>query len=209
MFCIGVIFTLTWVESFIVDIRAFMEFRTDIMKKVNFTGFDNVSGIPDREIIPNYIHYIRLEQPEIRSVRKSEILTSYTIHLEKHINVLRFFEAVCMKSAFMIQKPEKIYIHTDTPKLRGKYWEELLRIPGFSNCLVIKQVTAPKQIFGVEFYWNAHKVRKPRLRQPGHQNKSRGKLQADVLRLLVLRRYGGMYLDNDIFVINSLDKYRR
>ena len=34
-------------------------------------------------------------------------------------------------------------------------------------------------------------------------------VQADVLRLLVLRKYGGMYLDNDIYVINSLDKYRR
>ena len=34
-------------------------------------------------------------------------------------------------------------------------------------------------------------------------------LQADVLRLLILRRYGGIYLDNDIYVVNSLDKYRR
>ena len=25
----------------------------------------------------------------------------------------------------------------------------------------------------------------------------------------MLRKYGGMYLDNDIYVINSLDKYRR
>ena len=27
--------------------------------------------------------------------------------------------------------------------------------------------------------------------------------------MLVLRKYGGMYLDNDIYVINKLDKYRR
>ena len=26
---------------------------------------------------------------------------------------------------------------------------------------------------------------------------------------MVLRKYGGMYLDNDIYVINSLNKYRR
>ena len=28
-------------------------------------------------------------------------------------------------------------------------------------------------------------------------------------RLLVLKKYGGIYLDNDIYVINNLDKYRR
>ena len=28
-------------------------------------------------------------------------------------------------------------------------------------------------------------------------------------RLLVLKKYGGIYLDNDIYVINKLDRYRR
>ena len=65
-----------------------------------------------------------------------------------------------MKSAFLIQRPEKIYIHTNTPKLTGKYWNQLLEIPGFQDCLVIKQVNMPTQVFGVEFYWNAHKVGK-------------------------------------------------
>ena len=30
-----------------------------------------------------------------------------------------------------------------------------------------------------------------------------------LLRLLVLRKYGGIYLDNDILVINNFDKYRK
>ena len=63
-----------------------------------------------------------------------------------------------MKSAFMIQKPKKIYIHTDTPEFRGKYWKQLLDIPGFKDVLEIKKVSAPSQVFGVEFYWNAHKA---------------------------------------------------
>ena len=66
LFCVGVFISLTWVDSYVSDIKAFMEFRTNIMKKVNFTGFDNVNGVTGKEIIPNYIHYIRLEQPEIR-----------------------------------------------------------------------------------------------------------------------------------------------
>ena len=63
-----------------------------------------------------------------------------------------------MKSAFIIQRPEKIFIHTDTPELTGKHWEQLLDIPGFSKALVIKKVVAPSHVFGVEFYWNAHKA---------------------------------------------------
>ena len=63
-----------------------------------------------------------------------------------------------MKSAFVIQRPDKIFIHTDTPELKGKYWEQLLGIPGFKDTLVIKQVEAPTKVFGVEFFWNAHKA---------------------------------------------------
>jgi len=165
VFCVGLILSLTILDPHISDTRAFIEFRTNILRKVNFTNFDNQKG-SNKLLIPNYIHYIRLEQPEIR-----------------------FFEAVCMKSAFIIQRPDKIFIHTDTPELTGKYWKQLLDIPGFRDVLVIQKVVAPSQVFGVEFYWNAHK--------------------ADVLRLLILKKYGGIYLDNDIYVINNLDKYRR
>ena len=63
-----------------------------------------------------------------------------------------------MKSAFMIQRPDKIFIHTDTPQFQGKYWKQLLEIPGFKDVLVIKTVEAPTKVFGVEFFWNAHKA---------------------------------------------------
>ena len=60
-----VFLSLSWSDQYITDVKAFIEFRTNILKKVNFTNFDNVNGVA-KEIIPNYIHYIRLEQPEIR-----------------------------------------------------------------------------------------------------------------------------------------------
>ena len=65
VFCIGLILSLSWAEQHISDMKAFIEFRTNILKNINFTNFDNVKGA-DRYLIPNYIHYIRLEQPEIR-----------------------------------------------------------------------------------------------------------------------------------------------
>lgn len=33
--------------------------------------------------------------------------------------------------------------------------------------------------------------------------------RSDVLRAMILMAYGGIYLDNDVYVINSLDKYRK
>lgn len=32
--------------------------------------------------------------------------------------------------------------------------------------------------------------------------------RADVLRILILMNYGGIYLDNDCYLVNSFDKYR-
>ena len=64
-FCVGLILSLSLCDYFMSDTRAFIEFRTNILRKVNFTNFDNERG-SDKPVIPNYIHYIRLEQPEIR-----------------------------------------------------------------------------------------------------------------------------------------------
>ena len=63
-----------------------------------------------------------------------------------------------MKSAFIIQRPDKIFIHTDTPDLTGKHWQQLLDIPSFKDVLVIKKVEAPSQVFGVDLFWNHHKA---------------------------------------------------
>ena len=67
VFCVGLTLSLDQLVPLISDTRAFIEFRTNILRKVNFTNFDNVKG-SDKLLIPNYIHYIRLEQPEIRYV---------------------------------------------------------------------------------------------------------------------------------------------
>ena len=61
----GLLASLTWADSLLSQTRAFIEFRTNILRPTDFSQFDNVSGA-GREIIPNYVHYIRLQQPEIR-----------------------------------------------------------------------------------------------------------------------------------------------
>ena len=98
--------------------------------------------------------YYRINQP------KPEI---YLVQFNYRINQseLRFFEAVCMKSAFIIQRPEKLFVHTTDLDLSGGYWDTLKKIPGFKEALVVKRIIEPDQIHGVQFYWTAHKVIHP------------------------------------------------
>ncbi|XP_023320869.1 uncharacterized protein LOC111695693 [Eurytemora carolleeae] len=166
IFLVGVLAAVLFSESLITSTRAFIEFRIGVYKENRFGNIFSPVENSDGFLIPNYIHYIRINQSE-----------------------LRFFEAVCMKSAFIIQRPEKLFVHTTDLDLSGGYWDTLKKIPGFKEALVVKRIIEPDQIHGVQFYWTAHK--------------------ADVVRLLVLKKYGGIYLDNDIYVINSLDQYRR
>ena len=78
VFCVGLILSLTILDPHISDTRAFIEFRTNILRKVNFTNFDNQKG-SNKLLIPNYIHYIRLEQPEIRCFLYIDHLPYHTI----------------------------------------------------------------------------------------------------------------------------------
>ena len=43
-----------------------------------------------------------------------------TVLFKSNIIIMRFFEAVCMKSAFMVQRPEKLFIHSDTGPPTGR-----------------------------------------------------------------------------------------
>jgi len=164
LFMVGALVAIKYSLTLTRDTRAFLEFRTDAHSATKFSG--PVSEPAEKFLIPNYLHYIRINR-----------------------TYLRFFEAVCMKSAFLIQRPERIYLHSDVGEVTGPHWDHLLAIPGFKEVLVMQRVTVPETVFGTSFYWIAHK--------------------ADVLRLLILKRYGGIYMDNDVYVINNLDHYRR
>ena len=40
VFCLGLILSLAWTDKYISDMKAFIEFRTNILKNVNFTNFE-------------------------------------------------------------------------------------------------------------------------------------------------------------------------
>lgn len=81
---------------------------------------------------------------------------------------------IAVRSAFLINRPVKIYLYYRyTP--RGVWWERV------TEFVELVQVSVPRQIFGKKLCCYAHK--------------------ADVLRLMILYKYGGIYLDLDSICI--------
>jgi len=101
-----------------------------------------------------------------------------------------FVEAVCVLSAFKNHRPDKILFHTDVDSFVGPYWEKVKNTPGI--VYEFRKVILPDTIFGQNFsrafhVWHA----------------------SDVTRIKILMEYGGIFLDNDVYVVQSLHKYRK
>lgn len=106
---------------------------------------------------------------------------------------IRYIHFICILAAFKNQKPDKIFFHFDNTKtFSGKYWETLQKTKGFSEILFFDKVELPDEIFGQEL--------NPQWR------KWHG---SDIMRIRVLMKYGGIYLDNDCYLVNSVDRYRK
>lgn len=101
-----------------------------------------------------------------------------------------FVDAVCVLSALKNHRPDKIMFHTDVSRFIGPYWEKVKNAPGI--VYEIRKVVLPDEIFGQKFSRGYH------LWHAG-----------DVTRIRILMEYGGIFLDNDIYVVQSLEKFRK
>ena len=74
----------------------------------NFENFNNETGI-DRFIVPNIIHFVQFNRSSFK-----------------------FFEYICLRSAYLQQRPDYIFIHTDMKSgFKGKYWSWIKNEPDF------------------------------------------------------------------------------
>ncbi|KAK4002361.1 hypothetical protein OUZ56_004195 [Daphnia magna] len=105
-----------------------------------------------------------------------------------------FIDYICIQAAFRNHRPDHFYIHTNEAgrKFRGKYWELIERDLELRSRIRILPLEPPSEIFGQEI--------PPDLR-PFHGG--------DIARIRTIMKYGGIYLDNDVYVIKNLDKYRK
>ena len=136
----------------------------------SFSDFNNETGA-EHLIVPNIIHFIHYNKPE-----------------------LNFVDYVVLKAAMRNHKPDMFYYHTDIVnfKFEGKYWDWVKKEEQLWSRIRVKYLEAPTEIFGQKLSegWRFYHG-------------------GDIGRIRVLMQYGGIYLDNDAFVIRSLDKYRK
>jgi hypothetical protein len=105
-------------------------------------------------------------------------------------NNLTFVDAVCVLSAFKNHRPDKIMFHTDVDSFVGHYWEKVKNTPGI--VYEFRKVVLPDTIFGQSFSKSFHVWH-----------------ASDVTRIRILMEYGGIFLDNDVYVVQNLDKFRK
>lgn len=88
-----------------------------------------------------------------------------------------FVHFLSVYTAFKVHRPEQIHFHCEyEPK--GHWWEKAKRY------VTLNKIRAPTEIFGNPI--------------------ERLENKADVIRLEVLKRFGGIYLDIDVISINSM-----
>lgn len=118
----------------------------------------------DDSYVPNFIHFIRLGN-----------------------RPLSFVEVVCIRAAWIQQRPDILMIHCDNcnATTRSPFWKHIKDIPRLS----LRHIEYPKTIFGRRISYVQH--------------------ASDIVRIEILQKYGGIYLDSDSYLVKSLDKYRR
>jgi len=120
----------------------------------------------------------------------SNIVPNYVHFIFFEYTNITYTTAVCVLAAFKNQRPEKIFFHTNAEEFTGPHWIKIRDTLG--PVLEIRHIEMPTHIFG-------QTLRREWL--PSHA--------ADVTKIRVLMQYGGIFLDNDCYVVRSLDVFRR
>lgn len=154
----------------------------------------DVITINKRDVIPDWEKDLEFTgfNNETGTADGHYIVPNYVHFLRFGKKDISFVHMICLLAALKHQKPDKLFIHTDVDKFEGKYWNILCNTPGFKNVLVIEKMKLPREIFGQKLnqgWANFH--------------------GADVARLKAMMKYGGIYMDNDSYVVRSLNDLRK
>ncbi|KAF2898699.1 hypothetical protein ILUMI_07474 [Ignelater luminosus] len=113
-----------------------------------------------------------------------------------HVHYLRlnqssftYVDEMCLLSVFKNHVPERIIIHTYNSNLSGLFWERIKKTRGLRLLLQVLPIDIPIEI-ATKTNNNMSVIR-------------------SYMKLKILKRYGGIILDNDVFVVNNLDGYLR
>jgi len=116
---------------------------------------------------------------------KNLIVPNYIHYVQFDKSNISFVTLVCMLSAYYNHGPSKIYLHTNIVP-EGRYYEILKSILG--DKLKFKDLDKPTHVFGQKLSSVQH--------------------SADVAKIKLVMKYGGIFLDGDVFVVQNLNRYR-
>jgi hypothetical protein len=124
-----------------------------------------------------------------------EIVPNIVHYVLFTIHEIEFGHFISILSVLRNQKPDQIIIHCDCDQLIGNYYKRIVNIMQSTKSntrLIIRRIEKPTQIFGKPLNeewidWHA----------------------SDITRIRVLLEFGGIYLDRDVYVVKSLNKFRK
>jgi hypothetical protein len=124
-----------------------------------------------------------------------EIVPNIVHYVLFTIHEIEFGHFISILSVLRNQKPDQIIIHCDCDQLIGDYYKRIVNImrsTKSNTSLIIRRIEKPTQIFGKPLNeewidWHA----------------------SDITRIRVLIEFGGIYLDRDVYVVKSLNKFRK
>ena len=109
------------------------------------------------------------------------------------VRSIDFVHFVSILSVLKNQKPEVIYFHCNCHKLNGEYYQRAIRLANITKTkFIIHPIKKIRKIFDQplnEEWINFHGT--------------------DLARIRILRKYGGIALDKDVYVVKSLDVFRK
>lgn len=114
----------------------------------------------------------------------------FETHKISYVQMLSIF------SVIQIHKPEEIIIHCDCDRIDDgdEHWDRIINLVNETNEVILRinQIERPTKIFGTDI-------------KPENVNFH----GSDITRYGTLKKYGGIYLDNDIFVTQPLHEFRK
>ena len=106
--------------------------------------------------------------------------------------LIDFGHFVSILSVLQNQKPEVIYFHCNCRQLSGDYYQRAVSLSNITKTNIIVQPIEKTKIHG-------HKSNKTLSNQRVF----------DIIKIQVLKRFGGIYLDRDVYVVRSLNVCRK
>ncbi|XP_054154546.1 uncharacterized protein LOC128953097 [Oppia nitens] len=125
------------------------------------------------------------------TVPDHQLVPNYVHYVLFRVNEIQFQHFISILSVLRNQRPDRLYIHCDCRELVGQYYRRIQSVVNRTGSrLIVRQIQMPTHAYGTAI--NSTHL-------PWHAS--------DIVRVQVLRKFGGIYLDRDVYVIKSFDEF--